>query len=525
MSDPIPLSLIDREGRVRNDYGNIEELAENIYVNGLIHPLCVNIQNKLVAGGRRSRALDYILEHWGTFRNNGLVCHPEIEHFIRNGGELLFGVHYTNKDVEDDGDVAELELIENVMRHNFTWQEEVQAIARVHRIRTKQKALDRETWTQLQTGRLFGISRANVSYCLIIAEYLKDEKSPVWKCSGVVEAMSYHAKFLLDKANIELAKQIKEKASTIPTVVTPNAASEAALSDFIQQFNPDVFTSSDNITSPSDEFGPAITPPPTPETITQLDQNKAIVEDSMRVATSIVHHMDCMDFFKLLGKDSVDAVITDPPYAIEMSNLAQNNTGQQDIDRVAETHDVKDNLENFPKWLQGCYDIIKPKGYCVWFCDYMHFAYLVELGQQIGFKVQRWPFVWLKTSSCQNQRAELNFTKDSECAVIMRKPGGRLVRSGPRSSWTGGMTAEDKAASGNHPFAKPFELWEAIISPVVTPGGKIAEPFSGGGSGTRAMMKLGYLPIACEKDEKHFAHQVNTVANTYCQMNSVNFGK
>jgi DNA modification methylase len=232
-----------------------------------------------------------------------------------------------------------------------------------------------------------------------------------------------------------------------------------------------------------------------------------------------------MDFFQLLGPESVDAVITDPPYGIEMSNLAQTSGGQMDIDRIEETHDVKDNLENFPKWLKGCYDIIKPKGFCVWFCDAMHFRYLHDLGVELGFKVQRWPFVWVKTSSCSNQRAEYNFTKDTEIAIIFRKPGGKLTRSGPRSSWTGGLSAEDKAAGATHPFIKPFELWEALITSCVTPGGKIAEPFSGVGSGTRAIMKLGYLPISCEKDEKHYAQQVNNIANTYCQMNQVNFGK
>ena len=501
----------------------MESFAQNIYVTGLIHPLCITPDNILIAGGRRTRALEYILEHHAAFTQDELTVHPDIEAFIRTG-ELIFGVTYTNKVVEDEGDRAELELIENVMRHNFSWQEEVDAIARVHKIRVRQHSMDRSTWTQQQTGRLFGISRANVGYCLTLAAHLADRNSPIWKCSGVVEAMSYHAKLEHDKANIELAKQIKEKATTLPTNVVPSAASEAALASFVQQFNPDVFTSSENISSPSDEFGPP-SETPAPQTTAIIDANKEIVEDSLRVATSIVHHMDCMEFFALLGKESVDAVITDPPYGIEMSNLAQTSGGQQDIDRIADTHDVKENLEKFPHWLQGCFDVIKPKGFCVWFCDYSHFKYLCDLGEKIGFRVQSWPFVWLKTSSCSNQRAEFNFTKDSECAIIFRKPGGKLVKSGPRSSWTGGLSAEDKAAGANHPFIKPFELLEKIIDAVVLPGGKVAEPFSGVGSITRTLMLKGYTPISCEIDEKHYSQQVNNIANTYCQMNQVNFNK
>jgi len=525
MSHPIPFNTIIKDDRVRQDYGNIEALATDIFVNGLIHPICINQDRQLIAGGRRSRALEYILTNHQSLRESPDIGmeHPDIANFLTNG-ELIFGVHYTSKETTDFGHLSELELIENVQRHNFSWQEEVQAIARIHFIRVRQKTLERSVWTQQQTGRLLGKSKANVSYCLSLASHLKDETSPIWKCSGIVEALQYLSKLQHDAASVMLAQQVKAKASTIPTrtkEVTESSAAE--LESFIQKFDPSKFAVGGDIASPSDEFSTQPTNIVSIKSDSIVESNKKMIEEAMDVATRIVHHMDCLDFFKQLGPESVDHVVTDPPYGIEMSNIAQSGQGQKDVDRIADTHDVTKNEQDFPKWLQGCYDILKPKGFCIWFCDQAQWQTLYDHAVRIGFKVQRWPFVWVKTTSCMNQRAEYNFTKATEIAMIMRKDGGRLVSAQQTNYWMGGNTPEDKAAGVNHPFIKPKELWQHLLKAVALPGSTIAEPFSGVGSGTRAMLLAGYMPVTCEVDPAHYAQQVNNVAKVYCEMNGVEF--
>lgn len=507
---PIPFASVTRTDRVRKDYGNIESLAEDLYVNGFIHPLCISHDNQLIAGGRRSAALDHIIEHFTTMQD--LTPHESMARFLETG-LLEFGIHYTHKQVDSLAQLAEYELIENVQRHNFSWQEEVLAVARVHKLRTDSNALQSSKWTQQQTGRLLGVSRANVAYCLDLARHLRDDDSPIWKCTGVVDAMQYLAKLEHDKASQHLAAQVKQRASTLPTTnITPT--SDATLTSFIQSFNPAVFTP-DTIQSPANEFGEA--PPPIRSMPTIVPDHSA-VEEAMQVATKMVHNLDALEFFKMLGKESVDHVITDPPYGIDMKMLSQTNQGQADIDRIEDTHDVAQNMSDFPLWLQGCYDILKPKGFCVWFCDQAQWQYLFDLATGIGFKVQRWPFVWVKTSSCSNQRAEFNFTKSTEIAMVMRKEGGRLVKQQPNNYFMGGLTPDDKAACVNHPFAKPEELWLRILSAVALPGSTIAEPFSGVGSGTRAMMKAGYMPVAGELDPAHYAQQVSNIANEYLKL-------
>ena len=43
--------------RIRKDFGNIEELAQDIKENGLINPPVVTLEFELIAGERRYRAM------------------------------------------------------------------------------------------------------------------------------------------------------------------------------------------------------------------------------------------------------------------------------------------------------------------------------------------------------------------------------------------------------------------------------------------------------------------------------------
>lgn len=56
----VPINKIRVEDRIRKDYGNIPELAEDIKENGLINDIVINKEYKLLAGERRLRACKYL---------------------------------------------------------------------------------------------------------------------------------------------------------------------------------------------------------------------------------------------------------------------------------------------------------------------------------------------------------------------------------------------------------------------------------------------------------------------------------
>lgn len=93
--------------RIRKDFGDIQELAENIKENGLINPPVVNKSYELLAGERRLRACKSL--GW-----------PQIE--VRM------------MDTRDAEHELRIEITENELRKEFTWTERLEYARRLERI-------------------------------------------------------------------------------------------------------------------------------------------------------------------------------------------------------------------------------------------------------------------------------------------------------------------------------------------------------------------------------------------------------
>ena len=128
----LPISSIDASNRIRNDYSHIEELAESIRTQGLLQPVVITLDNRLVAGGSRLKAC--LSLGWTEIPVTYIESIPEEKLRI-------------------------LEVEENIRRKDFTWQERVVAVARIHELKWRESVLnpDVERWTQRQTGELLGV--------------------------------------------------------------------------------------------------------------------------------------------------------------------------------------------------------------------------------------------------------------------------------------------------------------------------------------------------------------------------------
>lgn len=134
----VKLADIDATDRYREDMGDIDALAEGIREKGLIQPLCVNSDLRLLAGGRRHAACVSL----------GLFDVPVV---VREGNDPI--------------DAREIELMENIHRKEMTWQETAKLTAEIHRLYAE-KNID---WSQNKTAKLIEQSPMNVSRALRLA--------------------------------------------------------------------------------------------------------------------------------------------------------------------------------------------------------------------------------------------------------------------------------------------------------------------------------------------------------------------
>ena len=112
----IPIEKIKVGDRIRKDFGNIKELAEDIKENGLINPPVINKEYVLLAGERRVRACKFL------------------------GWEQIEVRMMDTRDAEHE---LNIEISENDVRKGFSKAERVDYMSRLYRIE-QAKAAERQ---------------------------------------------------------------------------------------------------------------------------------------------------------------------------------------------------------------------------------------------------------------------------------------------------------------------------------------------------------------------------------------------
>ena len=502
----LPLTEIQVTNRQRLDLGDINELANSLKTNGLIQPIVVNQENRLIAGGRRFAAATSL-------------------------GWTEIDVVYRETLSEDELHILELE--ENIQRKDETWQEKCLHIATIHQLKVKTNALDCKSWGQRETGAMLGVSVGNINFNLQIAEKLRlelaggntpKEGARFWACDSLSAAWKLLLRDREDQLMAELAKkqaeatfdsvlEVSEEKSiiqTLPTATEIEAIYDQQLRDLLENFGrkkyvlevaefPHLYcrvmqhfvaagrgTEEDFKTYWAQQVAEA--------------SKKQVVKLSNRIFQG-----DSIEFMnRSENQGKFDHVITDIPYGIDMDMLNQQNPhgGMKNIDTVEELHDVEYNRRLIADFFPAAFRCTKEKAFVITWGDQMLWQFMYDCAIMAGFAVQRWPITWVKTSSCMNQCAQFNTTKDTEIAIVCRKKGSTLVANPQTSVITAGR--DQLCTDVGHPFAKPRDVWKFLVNMVSIEGQHILEPFMGRGSGVISMLGMNRTVTGVELDQAHY---------------------
>lgn len=182
MTTKLPLTSIILGDRFRKDLGDIDELKESLETHGLLQPIGVHRRSPdedafvLIWGGRRLAAATQLGWH-------------EIEVKILQN--------------EEDFDLREKELEENLRRKDMTWQEQVESMCEIHKLKVMKNALIGEKWGYRDTGKLLGISLGNVQYTLEVGKHLRQGDEELRKAPNMTEAI----RVLLRRKEAELMEK------------------------------------------------------------------------------------------------------------------------------------------------------------------------------------------------------------------------------------------------------------------------------------------------------------------------------
>lgn len=191
---------VDRQSRQRKEIKDvhIQDLAYSIRNRGLIHPLVVDKEHRLIAGECRF-----------------LAC-------------LRLGWTHVNCQYVDDLEPHELEAIEleeNLKRMNISWQDECLAIAHYHDFRLQQNS----EWTLEQTGEALGVVKSVIIDHLKVADEIKKGNTQI------IEAPKYStARGIIDRKEERAKAAELEGFDKITAPVTASQAESILSANFLE---------------------------------------------------------------------------------------------------------------------------------------------------------------------------------------------------------------------------------------------------------------------------------------------------
>jgi len=195
---------------------------------------------------------------------------------------------------------------------------------------------------------------------------------------------------------------------------------------------------------------------------------------------------DCLDHLRTIESESVDAIITDPPYGISFKSKIHGGIANDDAP--------------FVWWLHDAFRVLKDKTPLLCFCrwDVSH-AFQQALAWA-GFKV-RCQVVWDKGSHGQGD-LKRTYAPSHELAILASKGDWRLPGGRPRDVF---FARRVHPRHSVHPTQKPVELMRRMVDSLTRTDELVLDPFTGSGSTGEACVFEGRRFHGIEMEPKFVA--------------------
>ena len=427
------LNKILCENRRREEYTEIESLAESIRVNGLVEPIVVMrvegdplYEGKVLGGGRRYYACV-------------LAQQFDIPVNIYPAGLSLL-------------EQKRIENIENKDRQDFTWQEKVKMHAELYDLYIAEYGEKSRLGTGVSMRDIakdIGISVGMLSTDVELAKAMKSNPD-IEKCTSQMEAIGCNKKNRLVEENKKRVVEVQKQRAVIESVSTlPANAPEIEVLQAI--YNSD---------------------------LTQKHRicDAYIVNDFLLAA-------------KDLEDSSFDVIEVDPPYGIDLAMIKSTDSDERLMNEKQYTEVA---VKDYPKFLSAvikeCTRLLSECGWIIWWYAAQPWANVVyqtllhggEETDEIILKGNRNNAIWYKSNNqSQTQNPKYNLGSCYEPFYYMRKGAAAFIQKQGHSN-----VFSHPAVPSNgkcHPTERPIELMTDILETFGRPGDSVLVPFAGSG--------------------------------------------
>ena len=220
---------------------------------------------------------------------------------------------------------------------------------------------------------------------------------------------------------------------------------------------------------------------------------------------SYIKQGDCLELMKEIPDNSIDLIITDPPYGISRTtNFMSGKPTGNDTDRFRVSMDFGDwdyDFNQLQDVIIEAYRVLKNSGTMICFYDLWKLTILKNFYENAGFKQIR--FVeWIKTNPVP-LNSKINYlTNSREVAVCGVKKSNPTFNS----SYDNGIYKYPICHNKEriHPTQKPVELIQDLIIKHSNENEAVLDPFLGSGTTCVAAINTNRKYIGFEIDGAFF---------------------
>ena len=204
---------------------------------------------------------------------------------------------------------------------------------------------------------------------------------------------------------------------------------------------------------------------------------------------------DCLNIMKQIENESIDLIVTDPPYLIKYKT---NHRKNKDHDFCSEILN-DDNEQLIIDYIRECYRILKNNTAMYMFCNCDKVDFFKQELENAGFKIKNM-IIWVKNNWTAGD-LKAQFGKQYEIIFLVNK--GRKCFNGKRITdvW---MFDKISGKKQLHQNQKPVDLLKQCILKHSDENDIVFDGFMGSGSTGVACIETNRKFIGVELDKKYF---------------------
>lgn len=328
----------------------------------------------------------------------------------------------------------ELEIEENIQRKAFTWQEEVVAKAQLHKLKQ-----------ELYGKAVKGHGTVDTWKVKDTAEALGESVGTVSMDIQLARGMKAFPELMKEKSKTTAFKKLKNKQEEILN-----------------------------------------------EELSRRLKEKGIVDHP-----SVIHG-NCIEELSKMPAESIDLIVTDPPYGIDIGEAQ--TFGRQSAQKTYEDSEYA-TFDMLDKVIKELYRVLKMDRHMYIFFAIDKYEPLTKLLIKHGFSVSSIPLVWDKGSGSYPSQST-SFVHSYEPCLFIQK-GKRKLNGTPRDIFP---IKRVPPGAKIHPSEKPCELLRNFIELSSLPGETVLDAFAGSGATLVAAKECNRKAIGIELDISYYTN-------------------